>query len=353
MIEKDSTDYAFETGMYRPPSEGGSHSLLVRFTRNCPWNRCGFCAMYKTEHFSVRPLEEITADIDAMAALCRALARHAHPPGNGGDITHQAVIALLSENPSLNHHPGAAMVINWLQAGARTAFIQDANSLIMKTPDLVAALTYLRQTFPSLTRVTSYGRSHTVARKSADELRRILNAGLNRLHLGMETGDDELLKRIKKGVTADGHIRAGKKALAAGFQLSEYWMPGLGGKALSDAHAVNTAAALNAINPHYIRSRPFRAIPGTPLYDMIGRGEFQPLSPTEQLLELRRMVSSLSVTSRVCFDHAGNFWKNRRGEFLFTHSYEGYKFPEEKDRVLGLIAEGLAVKHAPSGVIPL
>ncbi len=341
----ETARFPFETGIYRPPSEGGSHSLLVRFTRNCPWNRCGFCAMYKSERFEVRPLAEIKTDIDAIARLCDALRRHSDRLGDQGAVTQRAIVSLLGEMPSLNHHPGAAMVIYWLQAGAKTAFIQDANSLIMKTPDLVAALEHLKRTFPSLTRVTSYGRSHTVARKSPEELAAIRGAGLDRLHLGLETGDDGLLELINKGVDAKGLVNAGKKAMKAGFQLSEYWMPGLGGKALTEQHAANTAAVLSAIDPHYIRSRPFRAIPGTPLFEMIGQGAFQPLSPTEQLKELRRMIGSLEITSRVCFDHAGNYWKNRRGEYLFSHSYEGYSFPEEKQRVLDLIDEGLRVTH--------
>lgn len=336
--------------MYRPPSEGGSFSLLLRFTRNCPWNRCGFCAMYKTERFEIRPVAEIKQDIDAIAALCSALRRHARQLGDGdGIISQRAIISLLGDEPALNHHPGAGMVINWLQAGAKTAFLQDANSLIMKTPDLVSALKYLRETFPSLDRVTSYCRSHTVARKSDDELTAIRSAGLDRLHLGLETGDYELLKMIKKGVDAAGHISAGKKAMGAGFQLSEYWMPGLGGRRMSDQHAVNTARVLNAIDPHYIRSRPFRATPGTPMYDMARKGAFQQVSPTEQLEELRLMIDTLDVTSRVCFDHAGNHWKNRRGDYLFTHSYEGYRFPEEKQRVLDLIDEGLTVKNVLPG----
>ena len=169
----------------------------------------------------------------------------------------------------------------------------------------------------------------------------IRKAGLDRLHVGLETGDDDLLKNIKKGVTAEGHIKGGQKALQAGFELSEYWMPGLGGKEMWQPHAKNTARVLNQINPHYIRSRPFFAIPGTPLYDAIQKNDFQMLSAEEQLLELKEMMEELDVTSKVCFDHAGNYWRNRQGGLLFTQSYEGYKFPEEKSKVLDLIDEGL------------
>jgi radical SAM superfamily enzyme YgiQ (UPF0313 family) len=234
------------------------------------------------------------------------------------------------------------MVFNWLVSGARTAFLQDANSLIMKTKDLVDALGHLRKTFPSIERVTSYVRSRTLAQKSLEELKAVREAGLDRVHVGLESGDDELLTKIKKGVTAEGHIKGGKKALAAGFQLSEYWMPGLGGKSLTDPHALNTARVLNEINPHYIRSRPLHPIPGTALAAQANDEKFQVLSPKEELLEIKRMVENLEVTSRVCFDHAGNYWKNRRGRLIFSHSYEGYPFPEKKAEVLARIEEGLA-----------
>lgn len=342
--------YRFETGMYRPPSEGGSASLLVRFTRNCPWNHCTFCSMYKSEKFSLRPVEEIMADIDAMAALTREMKHLSEAAGGPPDkVTRDGVLALMDKEPALEHHPGFAMLVHWLMAGAKTAFIQDANSLIMKTPDLVAALTHLKTTFPHIQRITTYARARTVAQKSAQDLEAIRHAGLDRLHLGLETGDDDLLKFIKKGVTSDGQIKGGQKAVAAGFQVSEYWMPGLGGKEKSLDHARGTARVLNAINPHYIRSRPFRAIPGTPLHQMVKDGKVTPLSASEQLAELQVMIQALEVTGKVCFDHAMNHWQRPGGGLLLSHDYEGYQFPEEKPRLLALIEQGL--KHdqpAPS-----
>jgi len=333
--------YDFETGVFRPPSEGGSFSLLVRFTRNCPWNRCEFCAMYKTETFELRSVAEIKQDIDAMAAMCNDLKALSAKSGRSDTVSHEGAVALLSRHPELNHHQGFAMVYHWLISGAKTAFIQDANSLIMPPDQLIEVLRHLRQTFPSLTRVTSYGRSKTLAQRKPEELIAIREAGLDRLHVGLETGDDTLLQRMKKGVTAQGHIEGGRKAMAAGFQLSEYWMPGLGGKELSEAHALHTAETLNAINPHYIRSRPFNPLPGTSLESAVAEGHMQLLTPREQLLELQQMIEALTVTSRVCFDHAANYWTDRRGDLLFTHGYEGYKFPEDKPKVLARIAEGL------------
>ena len=152
------------------------------------------------------------------------------------------------------------------------------------------------------------------------------------MHVGLETGDDPLLKMIKKGVNAEGHIKGGRKALEAGFQLWEYGMPGLGGRQMRKQHAINTARVLNQINPHYIRSRPFFAVPGTPLQDAIEKKDFHMLSAEEQLLELKEMMEELDVTSRVCFDHAGNYWRNRRGGLLFTQN--GSSFTRISERIV-------------------
>jgi radical SAM superfamily enzyme YgiQ (UPF0313 family) len=348
MSAEAAKKWSFETGVYRPPSEGGSYSMLIRVTRNCPWNRCTFCSMYKQEKFSLRSPEEVKGDIDSMSAICNGLKDFSWKLGYGGEITRDVAIAMINNDPVLNTSPGFVMIYNWLLSGGKTAFLQDANSLIMKTEQLVDILKHLRKTFPSLNRVTSYARSRTVAQKSAQELKDICTAGLDRLHIGLETGDDALLEKIKKGVTAEGHIKGGKKAMAAGFQLSEYWMPGLGGKAMWENHAKNTARAMNEINPHYIRSRPFFPSPGTPLFDEHESGDFEPLSPSEQLIELKLMMEELEFTSKVCFDHAGNYWRGKNGGLLFTQSYEGYKFPEQKPLVLRLLEEGIEAQKGMS-----
>ncbi|MDR3629617.1 MAG: radical SAM protein [Desulfocapsaceae bacterium] len=342
-------DYNFETGVYRPPSEGGSNSLLVRFTRNCPWNACTFCAMYKTEKFQLRPLEEIKSDINAMAALAHDLKAESIRLGTDGQVMLEAVRALLHRCPGLDCHQGADMLIQWLLSGGKTAFIQDGNSLIMPPRDLIDALSHLKATFPSINRITTYARARTLAQRSPEDLKAIRAAGLDRVHLGLETGDDDLLKLIKKGVDARGHITGGQKAMAAGFQVSEYWMPGLGGKDMSEQHALNTARVLNEINPHYIRSRPFRPFPGTPMYDQVRTGKLTLLAPKEQLLELKLIISALEVTSKVCFDHAGNFWRTSNGDLVFRHAYEGYQFPGDKDLVLERISRGLTFGRKPRG----
>lgn len=346
MTTEKTNTFDFETGVYRPPSEGGSDSLLVRFTRNCPWNHCEFCVMYKSEKFEVRPLDDIKKDIDTIAGLCDQITRHGIPD-------RKAVMDLIQRHPELNYHHGLSMVFGWLMSGGKTAFIQDADSMIMHSDQMVAALRYLRSTFPSIERVTTYARSRTVSRKKPEELMAIREAGLDRLHMGLESGDDELLKIMRKGVTSQGHIQGGRKAMEAGFQISEYWMPGLGGKKYWEQHAVNTARVLNEINPHYIRSRPFYPLQGTSLAEDVQRGRVELLNGHGVLLELKRMITELEVTSHVCFDHAGNYWRDPRGNLLFTHDYEGYKFPEDKQKVLDRIDEGLKIDNEKPAFLQL
>ncbi len=341
----DAEPYDFETGIYRPPSEGGSYSLLLRLTRNCPWNQCEFCSMYKNEKFSLRTVDEIKRDIDSIALLCKDLEAMSEAMGFRGRINNSVVLAMMEKAPELRYSHGFSMILDWLSSGAKTAFLQDANSLIMQTTDLTEVLRYLRNTFPTLVRVTTYARSKTLVRKELKDLEAIHTAGLDRLHVGLESGDEVLLKLIKKGSSPNDHMEGGRKAMAAGFQLSEYWMPGLGGKTMWENHARQTALVLNAINPHYIRSRPYFPVPGTPLFDRYESGEFQGLSALEQLMELRLMVKELNVTSKLCFDHAMNYWPGKDHRILFSHSYEGYKLPEEKPRVLALIEEGIQTQE--------
>ena len=340
--------YSFEVGPIRPPSEGGSHSLLIRATRNCPWSRCRFCygTPYDREKFQLRSVEDIKGDIQTAKAISDEIKRVSWQLGYAGQVNNIVGTTIIRRNPILNANPSFVTVFNWLSSGARTAFLQDADSLIMRTPDLILVVKYLKETFPSLERITSYARAKTIYRKTLEELKAIRAAGLNRVHVGLETGDDELLKYIDKGVTAEQHIIAGKKAKEAGFELSEYVMPDLGGRVRSQQHAENTARVLNEINPDYIRLRPFVPRPDTPLFDEYERGEFQLSSPHERLRELRTMIGALTITSRVCFDHMMNAWRKASGQLLFTQDYEGYKFPEEKERVLGLIEEGLQVDES-------
>ncbi len=340
---KKIANLSFAIGVYRPPSEGGSASLLLRITENCPWNKCTFCEMYKGETFVLRSVRDIKADIDAVRQISDELAAVSIKMGHDGRIIRDVGSVLLQAEPSLYDNYCFITVFNWLASGGKTAFLQDANTVIMRPDELVEVLKHLRQTLKTLERVTSYARSKTLAQRKLEDLTAIREAGLDRLHVGLESGNDEVLAVIRKGVTSAELIEGGRKAMEAGFQLSEYWMPGLAGMELWRQHAEDTARVLTAINPHYIRSRPFVPSSRTPIYEELAQGRLKVSSRHERLEELRVTIEGLDVTSRVCFDHMMNSWRNRYGGLLFHQDYEGYKFPEEKPRVLELIKEGLAV----------
>ena len=283
---------AFEQGPIRPPSEASS--LLVRCTRNCPWNRCAFCRTYKGRKFSLRTVDEIKADLRAMRAL------------------------------------------DWRGREPRTAFLQDADSLVMKTADLCEVLRYLREQFPTITRATTYARARTVAKKAPDELADLRAAGLDRIHIGMESGADEVLKLISKGASAAIHIEAGTKVKAAGMELSEYVMPGIGGRALSDVHAAGSARVLNAVDPDFIRLRTAAVVPGTPLHEMWRAGAFVRPADDEIVAEIRLFVAGLEgVHSRIVSAHILNLLEEVEGAL-----------PADKGRILGAIDRYLALPAA-------
>ncbi|KAF0154262.1 MAG: radical SAM domain-containing protein [Syntrophaceae bacterium] len=344
-VEKISK-LSFAVGVYRPPSEGGSASILLRITENCPWNKCTFCEMYKGQPFVYRPVEDIKADIDTVRLMIDEIREVAGKIGQEGKINREVLRALLSVDPYLNDNHCFSTVFSWLFYGGKTAFLQDADSMIMRPLELIEVLKHLRKTLPTLTRVTSYTRSKTLSQRKLEDLKDIREAGLDRVHVGLETGDDELLKIVRKGVTSAEQIEGGKKAMAAGFQLSEYWMPDLGGRERWRQHAENTARVLNAVNPSYIRSRPFVPRQGTEIFNDYEQGRLHISSPHERLEELQVMIENLNVTSRVCFDHNMNSWINKNGGLLFSQDYEGYKFPEEKPLVLELIREGLSIDES-------
>ena len=337
---------SFNIGMYRPPSEGGSASLLLRVSENCPWNQCTFCEMYKGHRFVYRPVEEIKADIDRVAAIRDEIAAVSCELGFGGEITRNLAAALLAQGRDLIENASFITVFSWLASGARTAFLQDADSMSMRPREYIAVLKHLRHTLNSIARLTSYTRSKTLYKRKPEELQMIREAGLDRLHIGLETGDDELLAFVRKGVSSTEQIEGGRKAIAAGFQVSEYWIPDLGGRERRRQHAENTARVLSAINPHYIRSRPFVPRPGTPIFEDVAQGRLRLSSPRERLEELAWMIDGLDVSSRVCFDHAMNAWADRRGGLLFRRDYEGYRFPDEKPLLMERIREGLAVEES-------
>ena len=306
----------FEQGPIRPPSE--SDSLLIRVTRNCPWNRCTFCGLYKGEGFSRRPLAHVQRDIDTVHRYCTALER--------GGATSAGITIL----------PGEEMAYyaarNWLLAGAQSVFLQDSNSLIVNPDDLVRLVRHLKCLFPSIKRITSYARSQTIARMDDDQLQRLAAAGLNRIHIGLESGCDQVLEFVNKGADKQTHILAGQKVKRAGIQLSEYYMPGLGGQARSREHALESADAFNQIDPDFIRLRTLALPAVLDLAREARAGRFEPLGDVAVAEELLLFLGALDgISSQVKSDHILNLFEEIDGTL-----------PRDKEAMLAVIRRFLA-----------
>jgi coproporphyrinogen III oxidase-like Fe-S oxidoreductase len=178
-------------------------------------------------------------------------------------------------------------------SGIRTAFLQDADSLILPADDLIAILVYLKERFPKIDRITTYARARTLSRKSVDDLKRLKQAGLTRIHTGMESGSIRVLQMLKKGMTPEEVVTGGKHVMEAGIELSEYIMPGVAGRGLSEEHAIKTAELLNLVRPHFIRVRTFAMHPQSPMQKMVMEGTFVPLTDDEIVAEIRLLVHHL------------------------------------------------------------
>ncbi len=312
----------FEQGPIRPPSEAGS--LLIRVTRNCPWNKCAFCYTYKRKKFSRRPVEEVKADIDAAKGIMDRIIELSHQTGDAGQLT-QRVFARLMRDPSLNDCYRSVAL--WMASGADTVFLQDANSIMLSTDKLVEILEHIRSTFPQVTRITSYARANSLASKSVEEFVRLREAGLTRLHVGMESGSDKVLSMIDKGVKARQLIEGGRNVVEGGISLCMYIIPGIGGRALGNEHAVESARVVNAVNPQYVRFRSLYVKRGTPLEDMTADGSFDPPSEDEIVAEIRTFVEHLEgVETTLVSDHILNLLEEVEGTL-----------PEDKEKILGVL----------------
>ncbi|MDI6732507.1 MAG: radical SAM protein [Planctomycetota bacterium] len=251
----------YEEPIYRPPSE--ADSLLIQATIGCPHNKCTFCGMYKDKTFRIRSVQEIKEDI--------LLAKQFY-----GDTV-------------------------------ESIFFPDGNSIIMKTTQLEEIFRFAHQTFPGLRRITMYASAKFLRFKSLEDLKRLKTAGLNRLHKGLESGYDEILKRIQKGADSKLMIETALRVKNAGIELSEYVLIGIGGKDFSREHTMATADVLNKIDPDFIRLRTWVPVPNAPLYQDYLSGKFQLLSPHEALRETRLLLERLEVSCLFLSDHISNF----------------------------------------------
>jgi histone acetyltransferase (RNA polymerase elongator complex component) len=314
---------SIEKGPIRPPSESGS--LLIRTTRNCPWNRCAFCHTYKGRKFDFRNVDEIKDDIRIAKQIADRLEELCDREGTAGRITQSVVDMIRAEGEFAGD--SILSVAGWLYHGGESLFLQDADSLTMKTGDLVEVLLFLRENFPSVKRVTSYCRSRTAAKKSPDEMKRLRDAGLTRLHVGLESGSDQVLEFMRKGMSSSDHVEGGRRIKEAGISLCAYVMPGLGGRRWSGEHADETASVINRIDPDFIRLRSLHVARESDLFGMMEKGLFEPLGDEETVWEIGRLIGALDgITSRVASDHVLNLLEELEG-----------KLPEDKPRLMAIV----------------
>ena len=320
---------SFEQGPIRPPNE--AYSLLIRVTRNCPWNRCAFCRTYKGERFSVRSVDEVKGDIGTVKEISKEIKAISWNVGLGGEID-ASVLQTIFDRPDL-YNEAFRRVALWLYGGGKNVFLQDGDNLRMPTDDLAAIITFLKEVLPDVERITTYARSKTIYRIQLEKLKALREAGLSRVHIGLESGHDPLLAFMKKGVTAREHVEAGKKVKASGLELSEYVILGLGGEKMWKPHAIETAKTLNQIDPHFIRVRTLKVLKDMPLYGKIEANEFFLSSDEEIVKEERLLIDELhGIESYFASDHILNLLEEIEGQL-----------PGDKPKMIGVIDRYLAL----------
>ncbi len=255
------TSIQYDEPLFRPPSE--AYSLILQVTLGCSWNRCAFCEMYTSKKFKVRKEEAIFNEIEAFA-------------GYSGNI--------------------------------RKIFLADGNAFVLSFNRLSRILEKLNCTFPNLNRISAYALPKDILSKTDKELKEIADLGLKLLYVGIESGDDELLKVINKGETYQSTVEALKRARKAGIKLSVMILNGLGGKHYSTQHAINSAKAINEIQPEYLSTLVLSHPYGIDHFKQKFRGEFEVLNTFEFIAEMDQFIESLELENTVFrSDHASNY----------------------------------------------
>ena len=242
----------YKGSVYRPPSE--AYSLIVQVTYGCSHNTCAFCSMYKEKHFAIRPLEEVLEDFRIARGVYRRVDR---------------------------------------------VFLADGDALVRKANELYTILDTIRELFPECERVTSYASPASIRIRTEEELRTLRDKGLTMVYMGLESGCDDVLKRMRKGHMSAEIVEMGRKVRRCGMALSVTAITGLGGPELLERHAIETAEAFNAMNPEYIGMLTLMVEPETPLYDWVRDGSFQLLTQPQVLEETRLLMEHLDSPGSV------------------------------------------------------
>lgn len=340
----------FEICSIRPPTE--NYSLTFRLTRNCGWNRCLFCPVYKLgARFSRRSMEEVKADVDRakriddllsgmdaqgrgsrsrsafdqaarlVEEVCGAgeeKAVPAEPEADCGEAAGDGLIlsddedderlkwfaSWFKEAPTIED--SVYQVLTWRMNGGETCFLGDANSLLLTPEYFGEAMDYIKAAFPTLNRFTVYGRTRSAARKTLEELTALREAGLTRIHFGVESGSDTVLAFMRKGTTAAQQIEGCRKTKEAGISCSVYVMPGLGGMKWSLEHAGETARVITEAQPDFVRLRTLEIFPRTGLAQAVVSGEFVETTEEQVVEEIRTLVTNIECDTVIVSDSASN-----------------------------------------------
>ncbi len=279
----------YEGNIIRPPSE--ANSILLQVTVGCSRNKCTFCGTYKGERFRIKSDAVIMEDIAFAAKYCKR---------------------------------------------QRRVFLCDGDALIIPQKRLLKILAEIENRLPWVTRVGLYANAKALHMKTAEELIELKSHGVGIFYMGLETGDDVTLKKIRKGASSKDMIEMGIKAKQAGIKLSITVLLGIAGPQRSQIHAVETGRVLSAIDPDYVGALSLMLIPGTPLYQDYKSGEFRLIEPHEMLAELRTMIAGTNLTR-------GLFHANHASNYLPIRA----RLPKEKEPTLRLIDAALA------GEVPL
>ena len=282
----------YEGTIYRPPSE--ADSLILQITVGCSHNKCTFCPSYKDKKFRIKTFQEIKEDIDEASQFGWAIEK---------------------------------------------VFLADGDALIVPQPRLMEVMDYLREKFPRLRRVGIYANAKGVLKKGEEHLRELKEAGLGIIYLGVESGDQVVLDRVRKGTTYEKLVRAGRMVKEAGIKLSVTVLLGIGGRHRSKEHAIATGRILTEMDPDYVGALSLIIVPGTPIYEEIERGDFVLPSPFELIEELGIMIAHTEMHGLFFSNHASNYLPIKA------------RMPKDKEATLKLIHEVLT-RRDPSLLRP-
>jgi len=356
MAAREPENFSIEAGPMGPIGEG--QALILRINRNCPWNKCMFCRVYKEKQFSTRNSREIRGDIDAVKKIRDLIETSSRQIDRSGGVTREVLRAVIKNHPEIyGRYPvditqkhwrafrSLNNAANWLAYGAKRVFLQDANALAMKPEILTSVLRYLKEVFPTVDTITCYARSKTFERRSVQELEELREAGLSWCFVGIESGCSDVLETMKKGVTKEEHVRGGQKAMAAGLHIAAFVMPGLSGGSRDTAgkHVSDTVAVLNEIRPTEVRVRSLAVLEGSPLYDRWKSGEFETADDDQMIEEIRMLIEGLTFDctfetlqmTNPLFTIKGKFFQKKAEMLEKIDSYKALSALEKASFLLG------------------